>query len=261
MLKISISPWVHGTPWLGKKITKSIHTPKENPYLEEVWAIKSFHELKTAAQNWGQWSKLKRIVASFEEFKNQLIQNHGMSEDIDPVKFLIYLYFHEELSLNDILLRLNSNGFNYKDESGLRRLLKQSLKWKLRDKSEKTTHGKKRISKTTSQNEQQKRDICMGNFLSWFIQNSQNIQLSDFDTSKYQECKNKTEKILFLFEIYFWIKKDWFEKLVSLDVSHRLLAELIEEKINKIQKTNPVDLKITKITKSDIDRLLLSIQK
>ena len=59
--------------------------------------------------------------------------------------------------------------------------MKQSLKWTLRDKSEKTTHGKKRISKTTSQNEQQKQDISIANFLSWFIQNSQNIQSSHFD--------------------------------------------------------------------------------
>lgn len=260
MLQISISPWVHGTVWLGQNIIKSIHTPKENPYLEEVWAIKNFNELKIAAQNGWQGSKLKRILASFEHFQKQLIHKQGLHPEIDPVKYLIYLYFHEELSLKDILMRLNKNGFDYQDESGLRRLLKQSLKWKLRDKSEKTTHGKKRISKTTSQKEQQKKDISIANFLSWFIQNSQNIQLSDFDTSKYQQCSNKGEKILYVFETCFWINNEWFQKLASWEISHKLLAELFEEKIVEVKNLHQLDFELTKITKSDIDRLFLSIQ-
>lgn len=259
MLEISISPWVHGTAWLGKEIIRTIHTQKENPYLEQEWVITSFQELKTAAKKGWQGNKLSKLIASFEILQKKLIEKQDLRHDTDPVKYLIYLYFQEELSLKDILQRINGNWFDYKDESGLRRLLKQSLKWRLRDKSEKTVHGKKRISKTTWAIENQKRDASKAEFLSWFIQNGNSENRLKFDIKNLQNHWNKQQKIFYIFEVFYGISQEHFKKLDEKNISHRILAELMEEKIREIPLVDKQS--ITTISKSDIDRLFLNLQQ
>jgi len=56
---------------------------------------------------------------------------------IDPIEYIIQLYFKDNLSISQIFERINGKWLNYKNPSGLAKLLTLTFWWHLKDASRK----------------------------------------------------------------------------------------------------------------------------
>jgi len=145
---------------------------------------------------------------------------------IDPIEYIIQLYFKDNLSISQIFERINGKWLNYKNPSGLAKLLTLTFWWHLKDASENKTSKlysartwEKTIEKTLQRKNERKAE-----FLSWFIKNTQ-VSPDQFDQSIFISFRFKYEQYIYVLENFFKIPKESFLTLQKLNMWNQSFAD------------------------------------
>lgn len=255
------------TPWAWEYITKEFVFNKlllNKPELKWEWVIKNLKDLSTYInsqnkQDWSRWHRWKSIFEKLQILWN-IISKEFWIKRIDPIEYIIQLYYWDWLSINDIFYRINWKWINYKDESGFRKLLKQTFNWKLKETHHQTEITKKKIWRTLDTKKENLRQQSKKleenrreEFVKWFIVNSKKVENPSFDIKYFDSLKNKILKIKYLLKSIYWVEDDNLLKLKDYPIWTRTIAKYFEDLINPILEKAWTKMIITPI---EISRLL-----
>lgn len=215
----------------GEIISKSFSFDKNLLKFSHLsqWAITNIDLLKRKKEN-SPSHRLGKIISNFENLWKTIGKEFWMSF-IDPIEYIIHLYFKENLSIEQIFIRINGKWISYKNASSLIKLLTLTFWWQLKDANEsKTTpsyvkrDASKIIEKTLERKNTRKVD-----FMSWFIKNS-HINLNIFNRNIFENYRFKYEKLIYIIDNIFQIKRETFLSLgKDLNVGNQSLADRFNE--------------------------------
>lgn len=249
---------VTGTLWIWEKISKSFsfdRTLLEHNNLQWEWVIKSLNDYENTNIVGQGYTTLKKL----KELKKNLSIEY--STIIDPIEYLIQLYYWEWLSVESIFERVNNKWLHYSEKwwcpsAVLTNLFKKSFKWELRDRATRSEiWEKRRIStlegrinklRTTNQKaleETKEITSLFVSFLSWKYNND--IKLNNEELAEFS-IKSNWKKVVYLLDKYYSINLNQF---VNLHRVHKLswnrLSIIINELLKNIPKELTRDLNIT----------------
>lgn len=248
------------------------------PNLQWKWAITSLacYELKIRQIHAKPWSKANSnsiLLKKLQRLKANL-ENELCVTGLDPIQYMIYLYFQEELSVSDIFERLNRLGLDYSTNWGtpssvLINLFKNTFKWKLRERSD-ITKIKSRKLKTTN-NVWKKNTInrnlanvsrireAVANEVSRILKIQKlQVNFSEAEDLEFAKCSNP-KKIIFLLKKYYWLE---LAEVATLKTEYWLSDESISKVFIELFSKIP-DFYITwiNITESVVKSIFKIIDK
>lgn len=194
-----------------------------------IW-INSYQDFIKKWQN-KQW-KLNWKTTRFNNFlinlKEQLNQEYD--NQIDPVKYLYYLYYTEKLSTYDIYDRFHHLWwYSNKRRDTFNFNFKNILKWELRESSEQTEISVKKIKAKEKQNEEKEKSI--DNLTSDLLKEKQaSNDVSDEVLNTKKTAQEKIEYIL----IKKWYIKEWCYKKTILALAKKYKTRVTALAIQKI---------------------------
>lgn len=215
----------------GETISKSFSFDKnllKLPHLSQ-WAITNINLLK-AKKETSLSHRLGKIIANLENLWTQIGKEFWIGF-IDPIEYIIYLYFKENLSIENIFIRINWKWISYKNSSSLTKLLTLTFWWELKDASENKTTSFyiKRDASNSIAKTLERKDTRKAEFISWFIQHS-HIDMSDFDSNLFEKYRFKYEKLMYVIcEVFHISKKDFLSLPKELEVGEQSLADRFNE--------------------------------
>ncbi len=191
-------------------------------------AITSMKMLREKKEN-SQSHRLAKIIYNLENLWKNIGKNFWV-DFIDPIEYIIQLYFKDNLSIAQIFSRINGKWLTYKNENGFSKLLTLTLGWHLKDAEEnKTTKiysqrtAEKSIKKTL-----ERKDARKAEFLSWFIKNS-HIYIENLDQNIFNNLVFKYEKCIYILLNIFQISKENFLTLQDLNMGNQSFADRFNE--------------------------------
>lgn len=214
----------------------------ENPLLKWEWVIKNLTQLKEQVNQRNKiwWSKSHRTNWLIEKLYTL---KENLSLEIDPILYLIHLYYEEQLSIEDIFRRVNWKWLNYEEPSWLRKLFTNTFKWNLRENTESTPSSKRKKRNNTSITnaskvlEEQKRI----RFLEWLIKYSFEEDNPQFDKSYYDSLNNKALKIRYLLFSFYNIWDKEIKIIKEYWIWARTLVRYLQSMIDDICEKNNLD--------------------
>lgn len=232
---------------------------KKCPYLNRD-SITSIDEFNAKPSK--KWSHA-RIFPKLDALQKWLRKN--FNNDVDPIQYLIYLYYEKELSTYEILERTQALWFPYQNQSSLHKLFTRSFWWKLRDNKEMTERRKRKISRKSSPSLQwlkkSKEKLWEENSKKFHDSLIQILDLTHtvknwFSIEQYHSFDKKSDKIFYLLETYEDIS---FKVLCDIAKNTNMwwtsLARIINNKLENIHKCNP-DIELLTISPAMIHTLL-----
>lgn len=217
--------------------------------------LKSLEEFKKYYKSKRTWKlnwKYSWILDKLDNLSNLIKLKY--SQKIDPIEYLIYLYFWKQISINDISLKLKKIWINY-PKSTLHNLYYKTLQLKLRDRLEETESKKNKEYINWKNNSFNKKRLEeTSDAISKIIESNKWIN-KWFDLNTYNKLKNKSQKIKYLLNSFSFIKENsdkelynFIEKLHNWGLWTHRITNLLKEIINKyIIENNKLDIKYFKI--------------
>ena len=195
-------------------------------------------------------TKLETLALNLEKFYKR---------KIDPIEYLIYLYYQEELSVEDIYIRTKDIWMTYSESDWLFMLFRKTFWWILRDNSWSIVTTKKKqwgrqiiVARGINDEKNREKYILLQEYISSKVNN---ILSNTFDSEFYNWLRNKTEKILYLVWLSIWINQD---DIVLLSEKHgiwaRVMANFLNTEISIFLANHNINL--SKITPMDITRIV-----
>lgn len=211
-------------------------TENKTPISTLEWFIQRQNEIQKQVE-WLEniWKNHQLLLEKIINL--QIILKEYYKEDFDPIQYLNALYYTEKLSLDSILLKINSiykttwrtKNF-YNSSSALQKFLVYVLNWKLRNANDnkttwvyKSRTGEKTIQKTLERKQQRKAE-----FLGWFIKNT-SPKIDDLDYDIFHSSDFKYKKLIYIITNVFYISKENFLKLQELNMWNQSLADRFNE--------------------------------
>lgn len=159
--------------------------------------------------------------------------------DIDPIEYLIYLYYIEELSIVDIFKRVKNLGMIYKNESSLEKTFKLAFGWSLRTVSwGKITARKKEVSWQTTKFQEVYQETLNKKYkkIEDYIQEFKKDKFDPiiekkFDRNYFENLNNSSRKFLYLIDYIFWLKDVDVINIVNLWLWVRGVSTFFNENI------------------------------
>ncbi len=176
------------------------------------WAYLDIWSIELSIENFSasKWTKI--MYEKLQDF--QIYLNKSYNWKVDPVKYLAYMYYWQNISMQTIWEKHNSHWFNYTSFASFTRAVRNALNWKLRD--EKTRQETKKSKNQEPVNAKEKmRKVAEENqtkILLWFIKNSKQ-STKKFDIKEFKKKSYKIEKAKYLFEVFRWIDLDSISEL------------------------------------------------
>lgn len=157
--------------------------------------------------------------------------------DIDPIKYIIQLYYKNNLSIESVWSELRKYWFEYDSHDSFWRFLKRTLGWKLKDKSknQKTNRVIDKIPTSAIEFQQKKADEERHKLLLLWIKGTQQIDSLEFNLEEYLS-KWEIWKMEYLFKIHCWL--DLVKYIKESWVWVNILLSFLQEKINDITREN-----------------------
>ena len=226
--------------------------------------IKSFNEfiqIYTSTKTW----KFNWKYNSVKEKLNNLsdILKVKFKQEIDPVEYLIYLYFAKQISIIDISNNLKQLWINY-PKSSLHNLYHNVLDLELRDRLEQTPSRKlKDINKWENNVFNKEKIEETQKAIDKILLNNKWTNIG-FNLIEYSRQKNITNKIIYLLYNFSFIKEkniDSLYKFISKLYNSWLWTYRIKNVLesitnNYIIKNNNLEIKNIKIDSKDIWKIL-----
>lgn len=217
-----------------------IQEKEQKKILTLEWFIQRQNEIQKQVE-WLEniWNNHQLLLEKILNF--QIILKEYFKEDLDPIQYLENLYYKEKLSLDSILLKVNTiykavwrtKNF-YNSSSALQKFLVYVLNWKLRNaidnkttKAYQSRTGEKSIEKTLERKAQRKAE-----FLSWFIKNS-HPQIEHMDYDIFHSFDFKYKKLIYVISNVFHISKENFLELQELNMWNQSLADRFNEQFEE----------------------------
>ncbi|EKE28317.1 MAG: hypothetical protein ACD_3C00079G0003 [uncultured bacterium (gcode 4)] len=194
--------------------------------------------------------------------KNKMIQleeslSNRYSRPVDPVIFIMHLYFKEELSVRDISARIELFWVKI-PKNTLNNILANVFWWTLRLHNEITkVTEKKNRAKVIPRNT--RRTAAIAEAISIIVKGALNNK-KWFDYAEFKNCKNLKERVTLLLKIYSLAWNETEAKLYltnlhktwkSMDTIAIILTKLFENAFGEIPNA-----KIIKVRGMDVNRLL-----
>ncbi len=236
------------TPWYWKIIRKWFsfdYWLLEINELSQEWAIKNLEDLRKILKVWNQIVCLRKFESLWKKLSLEYWQK------IDPIEYIIKLYYSDWLSVESIFERLNNKWLNYSVKSKnpssvLLNLFKKTFKWELRTRWEKSEIAKKRmasslpnkikplIEKNTRSLEETEYTVKIWtDFLTTEL--IEEIKLSDKEAEYLDKEKANWKKLIFLLNKFYSINLNHLKNLKNThSLSNKRLAIIFENIIWKI---------------------------
>lgn len=190
-----------------------------------------------------KWSQA-RILPKLESLKKWLEKK--FTNSVDPIQYILYLYYKEELIVDEILERCQKLWLTYKTQGWFHKFLTNSLWWELRDNKEITERRRKKISRKSSPSLQwlkRSREALWEENSKKFNHSLLNILETNhtvkiwFSLGQFNWFDTKSEKIFYLLELYEWIS---FKILCDIARDTNMwwgsIARIINNKLNLIHR-------------------------
>lgn len=218
MLEVSILEISRSEGELPYKETKKNFISKAK--LEWVDNFQAFLEKKENDKNTHRRASYEALQEKLIKLKDYLRRNSY--KDIDPIKYLWYLYYDEQLSLKDISTRL-IHEWIYFSPSGLKRNLHDVFGWNLRDNYDAENQITKKKHRAKFEQEKViawKREKRIGELeelrkkaLS-LLDETLEQDIYEFNLQEYNRFKKGFDKIIYVFNTYY--KRNIYEVIQSL---------------------------------------------
>ena len=249
-------------------LTKTPGSPNSNWDISyKIWKIQlppnfqwmtSMKNYLSYYENWEKRWK-SRLKNKLDRLKIYLYKNYWFN--IDPIKFLIFLYYYELLSVEEIHKRICEMWFNYRDSNWLLIAFKSTFWWELREKSWSSISSRKRKTnwqidkaKLITDNKNKKKYETLTEYINKKVSN---ILWNEFDFNLYESLKNKTEKILYLIWLFLWINendiKNFYEKL---KIWTRVISNYLNTELSNFLDKPKLNIILNPITPVDITRII-----
>ncbi|MDD3302149.1 MAG: hypothetical protein PHN31_01210 [Candidatus Gracilibacteria bacterium] len=186
----------------------------------------------------------QKLIRRFITLQNTL-QNE-LGGHIDPIEYMIQLYYGEGLSVEDIFKRLNKKGLNY-SENGIRpysvlmNLFHRTFKWKLRDRSIRSEIGEKKRQaseefRTNMLLEKNKRTLeetknLVSDTISILLsKRNQDVVLSTKEEDDFLDAPNH-KKVLILLDKFYSLNRN---NIINLNRAHFIGYKRLEKIIGEL---------------------------
>lgn len=245
--------WFTETPWTGNWIVKRFSLTINTaliPGFERPWVIKNYadymvHFNTLRGKKGRHYASRKRL----DIFKENLKKSFN-NQDVDPIEYLISLYYQCWLSVDDMSERVGKLWFEYKDATWLRMFLTKTLNWTLRENTERTEHRVRKekniwkIKRSNSLREYNKPRIkeqvtAITHAIDAIMQDHNSLWNS-YSVDAYNSLSNNTKKCLYLLQCFMWVWAEEIEKLFSVEDNQNIICSVIETKLAVIFASNNI---------------------
>lgn len=227
--------------------------------------IKNLEQFKQQYFNSKTWKFINWSYTKVFKFLGDLEEQTW----VDPIKYLYYLYYEQELSTIDIYNRFYELWwYNNKKKDTFEKMFKNTFWWTLRDNTDITklwitrivAHNKK-LNKTSKDIKQQKQKdlylilINKFNILKMPLQlNHINQDIVSFSVKPKLIWKNQLEKLNYFLEIYWFKDKNIRLKDYLFKYKESYWLKNLTDVVNKLLKEKWYDLKLSKWRFSELFR-------
>lgn len=218
---------------------------KNHPLIQE-W-VKSYNDYMDYYNSWSKQWKI-RLKNKLDNLSKKLLTIYWTY--IDPIEYIIKLYYWEWLSISDVYKRLNELWWDNKNESSIEKAFKITFWWQLRDSSWTEISRKKRnfpeqISK--AREEINKKNKKKYDFIKNVFKNDVNrileTKLDEFDFIGF-ESLNKTWKVLYIFYFLYWINRKELQELNKKWIWSKVILNHIKNDLQWFLKEINIKLNI-----------------
>ncbi len=236
-----------GTLWSWNNIKRSFSISYE--LKEKAWWIVSMTDFYDYYNNWEKRWKT-RLLNRLNTYKNWLKKKFGI--DIDPIEYLLFLYFKEGKSIEDIFYSENNKWLNYKNDTCLWKLFKDTFWWKLRDTAWSKLTKKKReaikekqvswLKASNLEKSKEKRKLLVSKIkdlvkdILW--------PLPEFIKEDFLNKRNKPEKIIYTLKSLNWMDEKHIQELYNSWLWSRVLADYFWKLINDFLRKYNLEINI-----------------
>lgn len=207
--------------------------------------IKTYNDYLNYYESWDKRWKT-RLYNKIQNFKDQLYYIYWYF--VDPILYIIKLYYLDNLSIKDVWKRLNDLWWWNNDETSIEKTFKQTFWWDLRDNlwtdiSKKKRNFEEQIKNAREINDEnnRKKYEILKNFFERRIEAIINIKIEEFD-KKWFENLNKTWKILYILYFFYWINRNEILNLRKSEIWSRVISTFINQNIENLLKKLNIDL-------------------
>ena len=196
-----------------------------NTLIDFQWITCFNSYLKTLKPNNSTTNKLLVLASYLYEDSNI---------HIDPVKYLIFLYYQKSLSVEEIHNIVKDKWMDYIYRQSIHKLFKKNFFWKLRK-----TSWSYRTSTKKKENKQsvKPREALLEkyekkyNILKNYIKNKvNNLIYNNFDINIYKKFELKIDKILYILWITLWINE---HDILYINKTLKIWAIIIQNTLNE----------------------------
>ena len=214
--------------------------------------IKNYSEYLEYFYSWRKtWKTI--LKKKIDLLKQNLLLEYWV--EVDPIEYIIKLYYEDKLSIKDISIRLKEKWWENKNISSLEKTLKWTFWFELRSQAWSEISSKKR--KNNGQIEKA-RDInnkknelkynIVRNFFANHVKDILNIKsqiLSEhgFDYENFEEL-NKRRKILYVLYYIYWINRNQIKKFRDNEIWARIISNYLSENLKWFLKELKINMKI-----------------
>lgn len=209
--------------------------PSEEPLLE--WAI---CDMDTLEWLWSEdWNKYWRPITRLRDFWEKLSEVYGSK--IDPIQYLIYLYFEVKLNYEEMYEEAAKIGIDYENQRSLHGMLSKVLGWSFRRSENMTEEKRKQQSeKTRETREQNNRRVLAENSTVFWNAVAQilgkELEINTesnawFDANHYAGIQSAPERVFYLLSCFSEITP---ETLYHISQNTPLWARALAREANKI---------------------------
>lgn len=172
------------------------------------------------------------------------------SHDVDPVKYLMYLYYKEWLWIKDVNKRLWELWVSYNSVKSIGNLFVTTFGWELRDRQDRTPIQQRKISNPNSTpivamkkhwHEKLKENTEKYRAAAEEILSQTHTVQREFDRNIFDSLKWTSKKAFYLLEIFEGISVKMFYDISELSQikASTTLAHILNRKLKGIHEKNP----------------------
>lgn len=253
MITIVTDGGFNETPWTGNSIVKRFKLEINTaliPGFEKPWVIKNYADymvhFNTLRGKKGRHYASKKRLDTFKEKLKKEFNN----QNVDPIEYLISLYYQYWISIDDMCERVGKLWFEYKDATWLRMFVTKTLNWTLRENTEKTEHRKrkeetvgkeKRANSLREYNKPiiEKQIISITNAIDT-IMSTHSQAWSTYNEEIYNSLPNNTKKCLYLLQCFMWVWAKEIENLFSVEDNQNVICSVVETKLAVLFASNNI---------------------
>jgi len=215
----------------------------------EMWMKNGFKSYNDYLEHYNFWNKKGKSRL----FKKLFILKENLEKEfwnfIDPILYLANLYYWEKLSVADTFKRVAKKWMNYSSSDSFEKTFTWTFWWTLRDTSWTHITRKKTQNKKKQLQEDYKKYIKekykkIQRYISDNVYKILSRKNNNFERIHYLNLKNNLERIVYVLEIFLWLKKEDIIEINKLWPWARVIANYLDKRFKIYAKNYCLELTI-----------------